>query len=526
MPGGKAKPHIDEILSTDNPVSPAEFDMLAAEARQLITGTALTDRQAGQLAAWAAAQFWVHYLADGSYLTDAITLLCEMATQSDPIVAQAGQKAIFSTLVERLSDSFNPGYCALYDCMFVQIIDWCRRQPDGVALHRQLSQFGLHTAQDLLERKRQQENIPNRFHGDPKRIRKIILLSRVTLGAEVAITATLIANVQSVFKNARYVILAAPTICQIFAGDRRISLHEVHYQRGAGLIEQFNTWLHVVQAIRTETEGLHPHEFIVVDSDSRLTQLGLLPVLNDESRYFFFPSRSFGGDGTECIGELTNRWANQTFGGSEHSHPQLSLADRDWDYAQTLRHHFREAGASHVVTVNFGVGGNMTKRLSEDFEHELVLRLLESGSHVLLAEGLGEEEIARSNRLLKQMTNRGKRIREKNTGQSFDVLSTDGLQYDILAWQGHVGAYCALIGNSDEYIGYDSGGQHIAAALGTPTVDIFAHSPYPLFMQRWRPYGSGTIHVIDAISQNRPDHHDFQTLLDQVMTCHEANRRL
>ena len=33
---------------------------------------------------------------------------------------------------------------------------------------------------------------------------------------------------------------------------------------------------------------------MVIDPDSRLTQLGLIPVC-DDSRYFFFESRAFGG---------------------------------------------------------------------------------------------------------------------------------------------------------------------------------------------------------------------------------------
>ena len=37
---------------------------------------------------------------------------------------------------------------------------------------------------------------------------------------------------------------------------------------------------------------------IVIDPDSRLTQLGLISVC-DEDRYFFFESRSYGGGGDD-----------------------------------------------------------------------------------------------------------------------------------------------------------------------------------------------------------------------------------
>ncbi|MEP7363026.1 MAG: flagellar hook basal-body protein, partial [Acidobacteriota bacterium] len=47
--------------------------------------------------------------------------------------------------------------------------------------------------------------------------------------------------------------------------------------------------------------------------DSRLTQLGLLPVCPEES-YYFFESRCYGGYGDEPLSILAQRWAGETFG--------------------------------------------------------------------------------------------------------------------------------------------------------------------------------------------------------------------
>src|SRR5580698_8207482 len=51
---------------------------------------------------------------------------------------------------------------------------------------------------------------------------------------------------------------------------------------------------------------------IVIDPDSRLTQLGLLPVCPDEN-YYFFESRSYGGDSDASLPDLTRRWVAETF---------------------------------------------------------------------------------------------------------------------------------------------------------------------------------------------------------------------
>ena len=60
-------------------------------------------------------------------------------------------------------------------------------------------------------------------------------------------------------------------------------------------------------------EALASPASIVIDPDSRLTQLGLLPVCPDD-RYYFFESRGYGGDGDDPLPVLAGRWAAETFG--------------------------------------------------------------------------------------------------------------------------------------------------------------------------------------------------------------------
>src|SRR5438046_2638405 len=47
---------------------------------------------------------------------------------------------------------------------------------------------------------------------------------------------------------------------------------------------------------------------IVIDPDSRLTQLGLISVC-DPARYVFFNSRSYGGESDGCLPDLAAQWA-------------------------------------------------------------------------------------------------------------------------------------------------------------------------------------------------------------------------
>ena len=65
---------------------------------------------------------------------------------------------------------------------------------------------------------------------------------------------------------------------------------------------------------------------VVIDSDSRLTQLGLLPICA-EDRYHLFESRSYGGASASPLPELAAAWAVETFGGPP-ARPYVALRAR------------------------------------------------------------------------------------------------------------------------------------------------------------------------------------------------------
>ena len=58
-------------------------------------------------------------------------------------------------------------------------------------------------------------------------------------------------------------------------------------------------------------------------------------------------------------------------------------------------------------------------------------------------------------------------------------------------WDGSFAGFAAIIAGSSLYVGYDSAGQHVAAACGVPLISIFAGFPAPRMFERWRPVGPG-----------------------------------
>ncbi|MGH9784498.1 MAG: hypothetical protein ACRD88_09955, partial [Terriglobia bacterium] len=180
------------------------------EFRALRERGALCSEVTEQLAAEAASAFLDHYRERREYLRDAITLLAEIATLEEPCLSEPGQRATFPLLVEHLSDSFDPAYCDLYDRAFAQMIATCRRLPSAQDLDRALRKFGLVSEQDLIERKvRVRRQSPKLDVQARRTVRKVLVLSRVTLGADVAITSVVLPKAKRRFPGAEAVLLGS-----------------------------------------------------------------------------------------------------------------------------------------------------------------------------------------------------------------------------------------------------------------------------------------------------------------------------
>ena len=117
----------------------------------------------------------------------------------------------------------------------------------------------------------------------------------------------------------------------------------------------------------------------MIDPDSRLTQLGLLPVCPEE-RYRFFESRAYGADTGQTLPELAARWAQETFG-VEGAKPYIALAE-------PIK---RQPG----IAISLGVGENPAKRLPDPFEERLIALLAARGLPICIDKGAGGAEAER-----------------------------------------------------------------------------------------------------------------------------------
>lgn len=482
-----------------------EIQQKLNELYQLKEQSGLIAESALSIATRAADLLIEHHASSGGYLRDAVQLICEIATSPDQQIARAGINALFPLLVERLNDSFDPANCRLYDQLFTQVIEFCRHLPAGQQLDAGLKQFGLMNEADLLARKEGISVFNPQFpdHASFTLIKRVLLLSRVTIGADVAVTSAIIAKLRIALPQAEFVILGSRKLSELYGGDARIRIREIAYERGGSLISRLNSWLQVVEAVNEERKGLNEDEFWLIDPDSRLTQLGLLPLIKNDRNYFFFESRSYQGDGqSTSIGQLAAHWAGQLTGNPDQMFPFVALPIAHQEFGEAVVNAIRNphsenlaAIRNRIVAVSFGVGGNHSKRISCEFEEQLIQHLL-SDSTLILDKGANAEEQEQINRIVARIRAQGQRVIEINDTNKFVITERDCVDADVITWDGSIGVFAGLIAASDEYIGYDSAGQHIAAALGVPTITIFVNSNNVKFAERWRPFGAGRIDAV------------------------------
>ena len=368
----------------------------------------------------------------------------------DKLISPECSDALFRIVIERLADLFEPRLCDIYSRMFSEVIE--RAIPEL-------------RASDLEARYRRIRQA-RKFQGDAG---TVFVLSRVTLGADVAITSVLLDAVKRRFPAARIVLVGSRKSWELFAADARVSHAPVSYLRTGSVRERLAPW--------RELRSLLTHDnSIVIDPDSRLTQLGLLPVCTEEN-YYFFESRVYGAQSNDALPVLAARWAYETFG-VENAVPWIAPLNSP------------DISERPFVTMSFGIGENPAKRIADPFEERLIAHVADTGAHILIDEGAGGDEAERVQRAIANSGAPRERVR---------------------SFRGPFAAFASAISRSDLYIGYDSAGQHVAAACRVPLLSIFAGFPSERFFARWRPWGHGKIEVVRVSSENPPD------VLDQAI---------
>src|SRR5689334_7813794 len=133
-------------------------------------------------------------------------------------------------VVERLADLFQPRLCDVYAELFSEAIARSipeLRAPDLVARYRRVRQ-------------------PRCVQEEPG---TVFVLSRVTLGADVAVTSVLLDAAKRRFPRARIVLVGSQKSWELFSADRRIEHAPVSYRRAGSVRERLAPWQDLKRAL-------------------------------------------------------------------------------------------------------------------------------------------------------------------------------------------------------------------------------------------------------------------------------------
>ncbi|SPD72236.1 hypothetical protein PITCH_A1260059 [uncultured Desulfobacterium sp.] len=465
------------------------------------------------LARQIALSFLDYYFYNDKYEGEYIRLLCEMATAfEDEDLNLIGSAALFGIVIEGLCDDFEELQAETYNRVMCQVVSYCRRMPAGRWLNRRLKDFGIDSYDTMFNRIEKIRSTSDQCRKDIRGPRKILVLSRVTIGADVAITSVMIQRLAHTFPEAEILVIGGSKLLQIFGGNPRIKIDVFDYSRRGGLFERFTAWDAVLETVSREVTFDIAQDVILVDPDSRLSQLGVLPVIGDENHLFFNSRGKDSYPKKMSISELTNHWLDMVFGESRFCYPMVWLQKKDLDRAALFTDGLRAAGCNRIIVINFGVGGNSRKRLGEDFERLLISKLLEEPNTVIILDkGFGEEELKRTARLM------GSFDSYQRMDTSFDGETAGLFAGGIISIECDMGEIAALISNSDEFIGYDSACQHIAAAVGVPAYTIFAGSNNTRFVRRWQACGPAKSEIIHVDTLTHPPMFDYEDIVARII---------
>ncbi len=445
---------------------------------------------------------------------DLISLLSQMALGPDPILAQEATSSLYAKIILPLCDDFSTRGVEISNRILITMIQTFCRHPEGKETRQLLQDLQLTDQESFLNRHRQlikPRPLPPTCR---QAVKKVFILSRISLGADIAITSVIIARVKKALPQAQLFVVGPEHLGHLFYSD---DLHHLDfsYQRDGSLLDKMKAWPRLYQLIGKETSGLTPEEILLFDPDTRLTQLGLLPLAALSSSHYLCTRLDMEAE--LSLPAITNNWLDHILPDTPSCPPHFRINPKHLERCRLFCQHL--GPNTFKIVINLGVGNDDNKRLGDDFEKELIATLLMTkNTMIILDSGRGATEETRAKSLMAKMAKRGYNTAELSEGQLTDAKIS--FQHGLLRFTGKIDAMAGLIDSSDLFIGYDSCGQHVATATETPAIICFTGAANKRFLQRWQPnnhHGKTTTHIIN----NKPLSHQkrLELIADIIKTA-------
>ncbi|MEN8141774.1 MAG: glycosyltransferase family 9 protein [Thermodesulfobacteriota bacterium] len=427
-----------------------------------------------------------------------IDQLVEKALSGPAPARDSALQALYQQIILPLCDDFSSRGVTAAAQVLARVTHLFRSHGAGAATHSYLERHRITNEGEMLAR--YHEISQPRAISEPQRIKKVIVLSRVTIGADVALISPIIQRLAAALPQAQLIVVGPAHLPQLFAHPQKTRFLIFPFDRYSRLAERLSFWPRLHDLLASEVADLSPEEYILLDPDSRLSQLGLLPLAPARSSYCLNSRQDQAG--SPRLVDICNRWLDQLLPGS------CRFANRIWlkpEQSATARSFFKQfKQKSFKIVINLGSGGDPGKELPPPFARQLAASLLAREKTIIfLDSGCGAREGEAGSKLRRQL--RG----SQPTGLLADLKQPPPWSdHGLLQIRADIGNLAALIAEADLFIGYDSCCQHLATASQTPAIICFAGAPNPRFSQRWQPLareGLTTTIMIDDELRCQPE---------------------
>jgi ADP-heptose:LPS heptosyltransferase len=451
-------------------------------------------------------------LVDGDPMLAAADRLADAADSNDQEESAEGLRALFSGFIEPLNDNFSKAGRAGYARLFSAMV-WRVASRDA-ALSRELRSLAV-TDYEAFYARYSLARVG--ISPLPKKARKIAVLSRVTLGADILITSLALQRLRQRYPEAELMLIGDAKLGGLFSGLPGVRVVPVSYSRRGALRDRLSSWLKVRKAATEEGADL------VLSPDSRLDQLGVLPVVPDPNRYLLWENTQPSGQPLRSLAVRFDEWLVRRLELPEAApaHPRIAFDAATAAVQECLK---SALGEGPLAAVKLDHGGNPAKALPRAAELMLLNRMRERGWRILLDRGFGEQELANSDALIGEL---GWTVCDIDDSDKKIGLPVAGLapsqlaERDCIRFHGSIAGWAAAASSCQLAFSYDSVGHHLAAALGVPILVAFTGFTHPEFPIAWQPRGPGSIKIITFSDREKSDPRHWQRLLDAVPKAEE-----
>lgn len=430
------------------------------------------------------------------------------------LTSQSASISFMDNVIGRLYDLHKVEEKTSLTRIMAQTFEYYGNTLDGIGLKKHLDGYGLNTEEQLNQRaQRLAQANQIRKIPDMEEVKKVFVFSRGAIGGDINLTSIVLQKERERMPSVPIVFMyggRTENFEGLFGDIGNIKFEEFKYNKKKNLAEQINDSVEVAEILKDKG---YKKGIPVLDLSTHGLIHGMMPICNEED-YHYFPMIPLEG---KSHGQQINEESNIVFDIQSNTYAKVFINNEYSNKAEQLYNKFLPEKRNKAITINFGVGGDYTKAVSERFEQNIVLKLIKKGLPVILDGGFGEEETSRTNRLKEIVKKEG----YTNYIINRDIAKIDSekiAKANLMIHFGTIPSFASLIEKSSFYIGYDSMGQHLAAALKIPEAIVYASCEEKRFMEMWHPHTDSSVkQIFYSVKDRAPFMTENQTL-DNVIT--------